>query len=375
MNLYQKYRPKDFDSVIGHDTVIKELKKRAKGDNFPQVIHITGRTGTGKTTLFRIIGKSILCLNKDKDGNSCNSCETCKAIDEEKISEMYHEYNGSNVGIDEMRTIEDLARMKVLSKSQKRVIVIDELQELSANKKAQKNILKVLERPLKSTYFILGSMDKTKVDKAINDRAVTYILKPLKFEHIAVRLKQIAEAEGVKVDVDKDKIETLLTLAENAKGSMRAGIAYLERAIFSDIWTTDKILEELGILSKEEINSIIEGMLSGDVEKALSHELNEEIIQLVRWKLFIMYKGLCGIKILNWEKGELSGISKYSIDKVKKALEAFLDLQRYPYMNNVLINYIVLSITESNMYEKLPEVNPDQIRSSTGEPIRRRRQE
>ena len=88
MNLAQKLRPMTFDDVVGHEKTIKELKKRCKEQSFPQVIFLIGNTGTGKTTLQRIIAKSMLCLDKTEEGYGCGICKTCEAIDNEKPLEL-----------------------------------------------------------------------------------------------------------------------------------------------------------------------------------------------------------------------------------------------------------------------------------------------
>lgn len=346
MNLYQKHRPRSLDNIKGHNKIIKELKKRSKEDNFPQVIHLTGGTGTGKTTIARIIAKNILCLEKDDKGNSCEKCSSCVAINSEHILDIYYEFNGSNIGIDEMRDIDNLAQRRSLSKVRRKVIVIDELQELSSNKKAQKNILKVLEQPLKGTYFILGSMDKKKVDKAILNRAVSYNLKSISVEDISICLKEIAEVENINIVEDKEKIDALITVAENSEGSMRTAISYLERLINSDVWAQDDIYTELDIMSEKEVEEITKAILSGDLETISKYPIKEDIFNLLRYKIILLYKLKVNIKLNSWEYRQAKNIeTDVSIDVLQKIIESLFDIQKFNYITDSYYNYISIQLT------------------------------
>jgi len=342
MNLTVKYRPKSLDEVVGHEKIIKELKKRCVLREFPNTFLFSGKTGTGKTTLQRIMAKNILCLSVDKEGNSCNKCEICISIDNEKINNYYYEFNGSNLGIEEMRSIESLATVKTLSQTKAKVIVIDELQELSANKKAQKNILKILESPLKNTYFILSTMDEYKVDKAILNRAVKYKLQDLSEKEIGKYLIHICKEE--KIDLtDQNKIQTLVTLVQNSDGSVRTAVSYLERIIYSDLWNENEIIKELGIISQEKISIIVNQLLSGNVE-IFENKIDLNVLENINDILLLYYKVLSGCKIETWQKSKITYLKNFSVQKVKYAITRLAELLKYNYINQYLIDFAVVDI-------------------------------
>lgn len=343
MNFSIKYRPQSLDQVVGHSKIIKELKKRTKENDFPYVMIFTGKTGTGKTTLQRILAKNILCKSKDENGNSCNKCEICKTVDEEKISNYYYEYNASNIGIDEMRNIEELAMMRSLNTANGKVIVIDELQELSSNKKAAKNILKLLEKPIKNTFFILGAMNEDKVEKSILNRSVKYRLKDVLVEDISNYLMSVCVQENIDLK-DKIKLDAIINISQNSDGSVRAAISYLERVIYSDLWDSKDLLTDLGIVSQETITRWINGLFNQDAS-ILSNEITVEFLEKVNRTLLIYLKALYRLDIPTWQKNQyLSGLGKFDANQVLRALQGLNEYLKYVYTNNYLLEYNVLNV-------------------------------
>lgn len=342
MNFSIKYRPQNLDQIVGHKKIIAELKKRSKNYDFPNVMIFTGKTGTGKSTLQKIIAKNILCINKDENGNACNNCEMCNTVNEEKLSNYYYEFNASNIGIDEMRNVEELALMRSLSTALGKVIVIDELQELSNAKKAMKNILKLLEKPIKNTFFILGAMNEDKVDKAILNRAIKYRLRDLQVEDISNYLMSVCIQENIDLK-DKIKLDAIINISQNSDGSVRAAISYLERVIYSDLWDSKNLLNDLGIVSQDSVVQFINGLISKDVS-ILNNEINVEFFEKVNRTLLIYLKILFGLDIPIWMKKQyLTGIKNLEKEKVLIALRGLNDYLKYTYTNNYLLEYTLLN--------------------------------
>lgn len=361
MNFSIKYRPKVLDEVVGHEKIVKELKKRSKNYDFPYVMMFTGKTGVGKTTFQKIIAKNILCKNKDEEGNSCNTCEICKTVDDNRISNYYYEYNASNLGIDDMRQLEEIAIMRSLNPAAGKVIVIDELQEMSANKKAQKNILKLLEKPIKNTYFILGAMNESKVDKAILNRTVKYRLGGLIPQDISKYLVTICTQEGIEIK-EENQVNTIVTISENSDQSLRTAVSYLERVINSELWTSESLLNDLGIISQEEINSWINGILSGD-NSIFRMTIDVDTLEKINYILLLYLKNLMGIELLSWQKMKLKGIGSFSLDIVKKCFTNLNEYLKYTYTTQYLLDFTII-----NTFSEIHPVNNSQ-------PTRRRRLE
>jgi DNA polymerase-3 subunit gamma/tau len=341
-NLFSKYRPSTLESMYGHSIIVKEFKKRFKENKIPHAILLTGITGVGKTTFIRIIAKAIACKQKDENGNGCNICDMCQIIDNEKLSNIYFELNASNIGIDQMREIEDSSNRKAIGKYTTKIFVIDEMQELNKNKSAEKNILKVLEKPSDRCFFILAAMDSRKINNAIKNRCVHYKLNPLSFQVISKCLGDICDKEGITID-NREKAETLVTIAQNCDGSLRTAISYLERCIYSDIWEARLLLKELDIISDTNISIIINCVLKGDMN-ALSLEINEDVLKKIKYFLMLLYKKLNGITLSGWQTGQIKDIVNVNWDNLENVIEGINELSKFPYLYTDLIEFHIMQI-------------------------------
>lgn len=342
MNLYQKYKSLSFKDVVSHEKIIKELLKRSKANDYPQTVHFTGLTGIGKTVISHIFIKSILCQHKT-DGEPCNQCDSCLSINEDRSLMSFFSYNASNIGIEEMRSIEEIA-LKKNAFSPHKVIYIDELQELNKSKAAQKNLLKILEKPLKNVFFILSSMDESKIDKAVLNRCVTYKLKPLSFQEIAVRLKHICEQEGIKIDTDS-KANTILTLSQYSQGSLRNAISLLERVIYSDIWTEKELIDELGLVDDATAQEMLNDILIGNF-KVFSVKITEDILSMLKYKLLLCSKVDSGVELNSFEKAQIKNI--VNIHNSLSTLLVLNELNKFPYLDQVIIESNLISILQAN---------------------------
>jgi DNA polymerase III subunit gamma/tau len=345
--LYNSYRPNCLNEVVGHEKVIKALIKRSKENDIPKRILFTGITGVGKTTLMRIIGKNILCNNKDKDGNSCNQCDICKAIDNEQTNSFFLENNASNLNIDEVRKLVQDAEVKSFSQAKAKIFVIDEIQEMKKTPSALNNLLKPLEKDYKNVYFILGTMSLKDVPKAIVNRCTTYDLKPISVDEISKQLYTICNKENIKIDTE-EKANVLITVADNSYGSMRTAVSYLERVIDSELWSVKDVIKELDLISNTDIVQSINNLFQAKSE-AFNIQYTEELIKKFRYMLGTIYKQLSGIEVPKWQLDQLKGIDKsIKINQVQYTLEKLLELNKYPYINQEIIDYILVDIFNNN---------------------------
>ena len=356
MNLYQKYRPTIFSEVVGHEKVIKELQKRSKENSFPQVIYLTGESGVGKTTIARIIAKSIICENKDDEGNPCNECDFCKDILEEQFTLATREYNSSNLNIDAIREIaSDAVRGSIFVN--KKVFFIDELQELFSNKKAQKNLLKILEEETPYCHFILGSMDDSKVDKAIRNRSVMYRLDEIDYKAIGKYLYEICQKE--KIELNQDQATILLDVAENSYGSLRTAIAYLERVIGSDLWDRESLVKDLGIVTEEKLVEYTQLLLEGDSD-IFKYYITKDIAEKIRSMIVTTYKQKLGYEGNFFQRAVSKNLKKYPIELLNIVLDQFNEIYKYPYITKELMDYFLIQIIKTVLEETKRLKTPDQ---------------
>lgn len=351
MSLGIKYRPKTLHDIWGHEKVVEDLEKRSKEGSWSKVIMFTGLTGVGKTTLARIVAKNILCNDKDENGFGCNKCFICTSIDLEKPTNFYFEENGGDIKTERMREITISSKQKVMGHAKHKIFVIDELQELSRNPAAMKNLLKTLEAPSNNAYFILGAMHESKIPLALINRATPYRLQPLPYEVIASNLQEICIEEGIK-DIDK-KFDLLMLLATNSGQSMRTALTYLDRVIYANLWDPNEALKELNLVDNDALHMMLIKMFNGDasaiesiskVEKD-NTKLNDRLVDAIREIFNIIYKGFAGLSLSDWQKNQVknTGWQKLNLEIIRKMIDEINTLYFYPYQPPSLVEFIIIN--------------------------------
>jgi DNA polymerase III subunit gamma/tau len=192
-NIAVRYRPKSLNEIIGNIQVKKILKGYFQKGNLPKSLMFIGPTGSGKTTIVRIIAKTINCEQPGDDHSPCRKCSSCiKEIRGLSGHLSIHEVDCTTNGkLDDMR---QLIHMSILSPRHKyRVFILDEFQ--SATREAQKALLKSLEEPPPLTMWILGTSEPDNVLEAIIGRCITLNMKYPSAHVVSKRLKEIAESE------------------------------------------------------------------------------------------------------------------------------------------------------------------------------------
>jgi DNA polymerase III subunit gamma/tau len=385
------YRPRILDEVIGHDKIVSEIKNRFKNNDFPKVTLFSGMSGIGKTTLSYIAAKIIQCSDKVDEFTPCNKCPNC--IDVDKQSFMYGTfmYNCSNVDIETMRSIEDLTNTQSWV-SDKKVIILEELQELSGNRKAMKNILKMLESSSKDTYFIMSTMDLQKIEKAIVNRSITYKLYPVDSMTIGEYLYNLCSSKGIVLN--EEQAAVLITIAENSFGSVRQACSYLERVISGNIWSEAELKTVLHFTNYSDINNVLKLLIDSDPQVFLL-PLEEEILQKVRSNAVKLAKSLIGTNLSGWEKSQLEGVLGYkpaTLERVYEVIEILNDTFKFPYLNKEIIESIIIKLflnskSKTVLMESSQPIKPSIIEtlpsndkeadseSQNAEPKRRRRAE
>ena len=253
--LARKWRPKDFSSLVGQDHIIKALTNALEQKRLHHAYLFTGTRGVGKTTIARILAKSLNC-ESGVTSNPCGSCPACIEIDSGNFIDLVELDAASNTQVDNMRELLENALYAPTSARYK-VYIIDEVHMLS--KSAFNAMLKTLEEPPDHVKFILATTDPQKIPVTVLSRCLQFNLKQIPLALITEHLKHVLEQEKITSDET-----SLQLLARAAQGSMRDALSILDQAI---IFSKGKIEE-----------SEVHAML-GTIDQVYLYDLLEAILQ------------------------------------------------------------------------------------------------
>jgi DNA polymerase-3 subunit gamma/tau len=220
--LARKWRPKTFAELSGQEHVVRALSNALEQGRLHHAYLLTGTRGVGKTTIARILAKSLNCV-RGVTATPCGVCAACVDIDAGRFVDLLELDAASNTGIDNMREILDNARYAP-TVGRYKVYLIDEAHMLS--KPAFNSMLKTLEEPPEHVKFVLATTDAPKIPVTVLSRCLQFNLKLLPPATIAARLSEILRAEGVAFDDS-----AMALIARAARGSMRDALSVLDQAL------------------------------------------------------------------------------------------------------------------------------------------------
>lgn len=268
--LYRKFRPSTFADVKGQDHIVTTLKNQLRANRIGHAYLFTGTRGTGKTTVAKILARTVNCENPTEDG-PCGECRSCRAIAAGASMNVIEIDAASNNGVDNIREIvEEVSYSPAEGKY--KVYIIDEVHMLSIG--AFNALLKTLEEPPSYVIFILATTEVHKLPVTILSRCQRYDFKRITIDTIAARMQELVQAEGVEVE---DK--ALRYIAKTADGSMRDALSLLDQCIafhLDKVLTYDKALDVLGAVDTEVFSRLLRNVLDRDVTGCV--QLLEEIV-------------------------------------------------------------------------------------------------
>lgn len=267
----RKYRPNNFSSLVGQDSIAVTLKNAILKDQLAHAYLFCGPRGVGKTSTARIFAKTINCLNPGPNMEPCGECESCLSFVQGR-SYCIHELDAaSNNSVDDIRLLTEKVRIPP-QVGKYSVYIIDEVHMLSAA--AFNAFLKTLEEPPAHAIFILATTEKHKILPTILSRCQTYDFNRISIEEIVRNLSAIAQKEGI--DIDNSSLHVIATKAD---GAMRDALTLFDQAVaFCGAKITyDAVIKNLNVLDYEYLFNIIESSLAGQYNKSLL--LFDEILQ------------------------------------------------------------------------------------------------
>lgn len=266
--LARKWRPRDFSSLIGQDHVVKALTHALEQGRLHHAYLFTGTRGVGKTTIARILAKSLNCIGPDGQGGvtatPCNRCDVCAAIDAGRFVDYIEMDAASNRGVDEMTTLLERA-VYAPSNARFKVYMIDEVHMLTSH--AFNAMLKTLEEPPDYVKFVLATTDPQKIPVTVLSRCLQFNLKQMTPAAIAGRLAAILQQEGIAAEPAALKL-----LADAARGSMRDGLSLLDQAIAFSAGrvTQEAVRDMLGAIDTTTLMRLLDALAARDAARMLA---------------------------------------------------------------------------------------------------------
>jgi len=261
--LARKYRPGTFSEVVGQNHVTRTLKNAIASGRLGHAFLFSGLRGVGKTSVARILAKSLNCEGEHEPGEPCGRCSSCVEVDEGRSLNVVEMDAASHTGVDDIRELRE-AVMYAPAEGKHKVYIIDEVHMLS--KSAFNALLKTLEEPPPRVTFILATTEPHKVPVTIHSRCQRYDFRRIPSAMTAEHLGRICGSEGVEISPD-----SLHRIAVAAEGSLRDSQSLLDQIVS---YAGDRITEEdvntvLGTLDRGMLIKILKTSFAGNAGDAL----------------------------------------------------------------------------------------------------------
>ena len=265
--LARKWRPTDFSEVVGQEHVVKALSNALDQNKIHQAYVLSGTRGVGKTTIARILSKSLNC-EKGLDSKPCHECPTCISISEGSFMDFQEIDAASSRGVDDTKQLLETV-MYMPSSSRYKVYLLDEVHMLSPQ--SFNMLLKTLEEPPEHVIFILATTLPEKIPATVLSRCLQFNLKNLTPTQLKERLEVILKDEGISFDQG-----SISQIARAGRGSLRDCLTITDQAIAycNGELTDEGISEMLGTLSFDHVNKLLASIVSHDA-KALLLQLKD----------------------------------------------------------------------------------------------------
>lgn len=355
-SLYRKYRPKNFDEIVGQEKVVEIIKNQIKLNKLGHAYLFTGVRGTGKTSIAKIFAKAINCSNNN-DGNPCLKCKECLSISDGANVDIIEMDAASNNGVDDIRLIKEQTDFLPTNLKYK-VYIIDEVHMLSGG--AFNALLKTLEEPPSHVKFILATTEPQKLPATIISRCQRFEFMRISEEKIKGRLHKIAEENEINIEE-----EALALVASLANGSMRDGISILESVSnLEGKINKDAVRETVGLPNMEKMIDVLGAIIEGDISKTLkiSNELMDEgkepqsyITELLKLLESIYLKEDALIELYSKQEQELlkkyMNIDKFKVYKIIKEVLNIINIMRNMENKKVMLVAALMNLAQMNNQE------------------------
>ena len=331
----RKYRPTTFDTVVGQSSITTTLKNAIRNNHVAQAYLFCGPRGVGKTTIARIFAKTINCQNLGEDLQPCDECESCKAFNQHRSTNIHELDAASNNTVDNIRSLIDQVRIPPQI-GKYSIYIIDEVHMLSAS--AFNAFLKTLEEPPPHAIFILATTEKHKIIPTILSRCQIFDFNRIKVDEMVQFLESISQKESV--DYERD---ALTIIAQKADGAMRDALSIYDQVVsFSDDQITyQKVIENLNVLDFDYYFRLTDAFMEGDHSEALL--IFNDILE----------KGFDAHQFLNGLSGHFRDLLVTKDEKTLDLLEVGAGIrERYKVQSSkTSVDFLIRALNVVNQYD------------------------
>ncbi len=362
--LYRKYRPQKFADVIGQEHVVRTLTNALSSGTVSHAYLFSGPRGSGKTTIARLLAKSLNCENrKTGEFESCGKCNSCLENSEGRLIDLIEIDAASHRGIDEMKELIEGIKFAP-TKSKYKVFIIDESHQLT--KEASNALLKTLEEPPSHAIFILATTEIHKMIPTIISRCQRFDFRKLTLPEITKKLEIIAKKEGIKIEK-----AALDLVALNSQGALRDAESILDQAItfYTDKKdreiTAEEVKDLLGLVEVKVISRFVDFLKNKDVKSAVNflneiaekgsdlQEFSRALINYLRQVLLLKIMGVeaAGPIVIGLTKEDLAELQEkakaFSEEEIRRILDNFLEAENKIKYSSIPQLPLELAIVES----------------------------
>lgn len=371
--LYRKYRPSNFDEVVGQQPIIQTLKNAIVQNRIAHAYLFCGPRGTGKTSIAKIFAKMLNC--EDESNKPCGKCINCKMVQNGSHPDIIEIDAASNNGVDEVRNLIDKVKYAPMQGKYK-VYIIDEVHMMTTG--AFNALLKTIEEPPAHVVFILATTEPNKVIPTIISRCQRFDFNKVSQKDIEKRLSIVCKEEKIEIDP-----EAISLIAQLADGGMRDSLSILDQCIAycSSNITVDNVREIYGVLTTSDIGKLFEHLYAHEVDALIQQiqecsdkgmdlkRLTSDFITLLKESIILDYSSNSQL-VSNTHK---EVIEKYLLKSPSpfrfNVLNELMDVSnKYNYASNVL-DYLETALLKSisNSYEIKSKTAHEVIEESDGE--------
>ena len=371
--LYRKYRPSNFDEVVGQQPIIQTLKNAIVQNRIAHAYLFCGPRGTGKTSIAKIFAKILNC--EDESNKPCGKCTNCKMVQNGSHPDIIEIDAASNNGVDEVRNLIDKVKYAPMQGKYK-VYIIDEVHMMTTG--AFNALLKTIEEPPAHVVFILATTEPNKVIPTIISRCQRFDFNKVSQKDIEKRLSIVCKEEKIEIDP-----EAISLIAQLADGGMRDSLSILDQCIAycSSNITVDNVREIYGVLTTSDIGKLFEHLYAHEVDALIQQiqecsdkgmdlkRLTSDFITLLKESIILDYSSNSQL-VSNThkeviEKYLLKSPSPFRFNVLNELMDVF---NKYNYASNVL-DYLETALLKSisNSYEIKSKTTHDVIEDSDRE--------